>query len=222
MCGLTLTGYLSGLALFRIFRRFSLFHPLVSGSLFIAAILYWQGINFSQYIQSNRLFTMILGPATVALAVPMYQQLPKVRETGLPLAITLLAGAVTVPLCGIVVAVLAGGSPAVASAMLTKAITTPVALGVAEQATGANPGLVAGIVVFCGVVAAVVAQPLFKLLKIDDHRVQGVTMGLNGHAVATARGFEISPVCGAFSSLALAINAIVTALLLPVILAFLN
>ena len=215
---LTIFCYAIALFVFRLARQFPLLHPLVIGSCLTAGLLVWQQTTYSDYLLNNRLLTMLLGPATVALAIPLHQQIRRVLDSSKPLMMTLLAGAVLVPFCGISMAWLLGGNAEILTAMLTKAVTTPVALGIAEQATGGQPALVAGIVVVCGIVAAIVAQPLFRLLKINDPRIQGITLGLNGHAIGTTRGFEISSTCGAFSSLALALNACITALLLPLIL----
>ena len=215
---LTILCYVIALLLFRSARQFPLFHPLVIGSCLTGTFLTWQQTPYNEYLSDNGVLTFLLGPATVALAIPLHQHIIRVLDSASTLMMTLLLGAVLVPSCGITIAWLLGGNSEILTAMLTKAVTTPVALGVAEQATGGQPALVAGIVVGCGIVTAIVAQPLFGLLKITDPRIQGIALGLNGHAIGTTRGFEMSSTCGAFSSLALALNACMTAILLPVIL----
>ncbi|MGV6806596.1 MAG: LrgB family protein [bacterium] len=218
----TLLVYLGGLWLFRRCGQFPLLHPLVVSSSILAAGLIVAGIDYGTFKQANTLLYLLLGPATVALAVPMHLEFHRIREAKRPIVITLIFGAIAAPAAAILIAWLMGGDSAVLAAMYTKSISTPIALAVAEISTQAYPGLIAGIVVFTGVVAAIVGTPLFRLMKIRDHRIQGIALGINGHAAGTTRGFEISRTCGAFSSLALGLTGCLTAILLPLLMWLIN
>ncbi len=191
-----------------------LLHPLVTGSAVIAAALWLLDIPYWSYKAANWPLIELLGPATVALAVPLQREFHLIRQMAKPLLAGLFFGSFISTITALVFASLAGGSEAFLLAASTKTVTTPIALGIAEK-IAAEPGLVAGIVIFTGVVGAVAASPMFRLLGISDHRVQGFALGINAHGVGTARAFEISPTCGAFASLAMSLTGAMVALILP-------
>lgn len=217
LIGLTIGAFFLGLAVFKLTRQFPLCHPLVISSALIALVVFQLDADYPAYQSANQVFYLVLGPATVALAIPVQREFHHILEAKGPILITLATGAVIAPLSAIVIAFLSGGNSAVMHALLTKSVTTPIALGVASISTSADPGLVAAVVIFSGVVTAVAATPVYRLLRISDKRIQGLCLGINGHAAGTTRGFEISPVCGAFSSLALGMTGCITAVALPLL-----
>ncbi|GAB2514260.1 LrgB family protein [Microbulbifer agarilyticus] len=202
----------------KIYRRTGtpILHPVVGASLLVFAGLLLLGVDFAGYQQGSGLLYLLLGPAVVALAIPLKQNLAMVRRAGWPLMLGLLVGAVLAPLVAVVIALLLGGSHTVLVALATKSVTTPVALALTEQMNGIH-SLAAGVVAFTGIVGAVFGPSLMRLLGIHDERVTGFTLGINAHAIGTVRALEISALCGAFSALAMGLCGALTALLLPVL-----
>ena len=154
---------------------------------------------------------------TVALAIPLYQNLKRIRTLLLPIVATMVLGSLlTVGSC-IVVAWMLGASETTLMAMTTKSITTPIAMAVAEK-IGAVAALTAPFVMFTGVLGAVLGPIILERLNITDDSVKGVSLGLTSHAVGTARALEISEECGAFAALSMGLTGILTALILPFLL----
>ncbi|SHF27632.1 Putative effector of murein hydrolase [Microbulbifer donghaiensis] len=214
---LNLCAFLAGVAIYRRSGT-ALLHPIVGASVLVAAVLWLLQIPYGDYQQASGLLYALLGPAVVALAVPLKQNLAIIRRAGWPLAVTLAAGAILAPVVAVVIALLLGAAKPVLLALSGKSITTPIALALAEKIHAAQ-SLTAGIVVFTGVVGAVAGPPLLARLNIHDHRVLGFALGINAHAVGTARALEISALCGAFAALAMGLCGALTALLLPLMLA---
>lgn len=183
----------------------------------VAAVLWSLDIPYSAYRESSGLLYAMLGPAVVALAVPVKQNLAVVRRAGWPLAVTIAVGALLAPVVAMAIALLLGATPAILMALTGKSITTPIAMALAEKIHTAQ-SLAAGIAVFTGVVGAVAGPPLFARLNIRDHRVIGIALGINAHAVGTARALEISALCGAFAALAMGLCGALTATVLPLLL----
>ncbi len=221
LVALTLCAYCAGLWAFQKARHFSLLHPLVSSCLLIAVLLYSFDIDYSRYQRANSVFYWLLGPATVALAIPLNREFKRIRALIQPLLLTLLFGAIVSPLCAVTLAYLFGAEPLTLLSLTPKSVTTPIALGIARE-IGALGELTAGVVIFTGVVGAIVGPALLGMLGIKDERLQGFTLGINAHGVGTARAFDIGPLCGAFSSLALGLTGVLTALTLPTLLVYLE
>ncbi|WGL15500.1 LrgB family protein [Microbulbifer bruguierae] len=202
----------------KLYRRVDspLLHPVVGGSLLIFAALLLLDVDYPSYQRGSALLYLLLGPAVVALAIPLKQNLVMVRKVGWPLMLGLLVGAILAPLVAVIIALLLGGSRTVLIALTTKSVTTPVALALAEEINGIQ-SLAAGVVAFTGIVGAVFGPALLRCMRITDERVVGFTMGINAHAIGTVRALEISALCGAFSALAMGLCGALTALLLPLI-----
>lgn len=166
------------------------------------------------YFDGAQFVHFLLGPATVSLAIPLYRQRERLRALALPIAAALLAGVLTAALSGIGFAALLGASKATLISLAPKSVTAPVAMGISEK-LGGLPSLTAVLVVSTGIVGAVFGTGLFRLLRIQDDAIKGFAMGTSSHGIGTARAFQVSPVMGAFSGLAMALSALVTALLLP-------
>ncbi|WP_160151994.1 LrgB family protein [Microbulbifer sp. ALW1] len=210
---LNILGFWLGLKLYRRLGS-PLLHPVVGGSLLVFAGLLLLGVDFPGYQQGSGLLYLLLGPAVVALAIPLKQNLGVVRRAGWPLMLGLLIGAILAPLVAVVIATLLGGSRTVLIALTTKSVTTPVALALAQEMHGVQ-SLAAGVVAFTGIVGAVCGPSLLRFLGIRDERVIGFTLGINAHAIGTVRALEISALTGAFSALAMGLCGALTALLLP-------
>lgn len=213
---MTLLAYLAGLWLFRRSGGRAWFNPVALAMALLVGILLLTGTPYPTYFQGAQFIHFLLGPATVALAVPLYLHWERVRRLFLPIALGLLAGSLTASVSAIGLAWLLDGSPRTLLSLVPKSVTTPVAMGIAEK-IGGIPSLTAVIVILTGVVGAVAAPALLDALRIRDDAVKGFAMGIAAHGIGTARALQISSLAGAFAGLAIGLNALLTALLAPVI-----
>lgn len=208
-----LAAFLVALAIYRRLPT-PLLHPIIVSCVLVAATLYVFGIDYESYRKHSQLLYLLLGPAVVALAVPLKHHFKLVRRAAVPLTVTLLVTTLLSPLIAVLIALALGADEQALLALSAKSATTPIALALADE-IGALQSLTAGIVVFSGVIGAVFGPPILTRLGITDPRVVGFALGLNAHAAGTARALELSALCGAFSGLAMGLCGTLTALLLP-------
>lgn len=212
--GLTLAAYLLGNLIFKRLRNPSWLPAILIAALLLASALVAIGLPYSIYQQGASWLTILLGPATVALGMPLYQQLPRIRELWQPLTLCLPVAAALAACYAIGIAWLMGASPTILASLAAKSVTAPIAIGITEQ-LGGNVALLMGALLMTGVVTIPFVSVVARLLKINDERIIGFALGLNGHAIGTVRAFELSPTAGAFASLGMSLTGIFTALLLP-------
>ncbi len=218
---LTLVAYVLAWRLYARSGQHPLLHPVAVAVAAIIGLLLVADISYADYFDGAQFVHFLLGPATVALAVPLYRQLGRIRAMLLPLAAGLLAGAAPGALGAIGVAwVLGAGREAVLS-LAPKSATAPVAMGVAER-IGGLPSLTAVLVVSTGILGAAVGTQLLRAVGIRDHAVAGVALGVTAHGIGTARAFQVSEEMGAFSGLAMALAALLIAVLMPPLVVFLG
>ncbi|MBD2857660.1 LrgB family protein [Spongiibacter sp. KMU-158] len=195
-------------------QRFALLHPTISGAVLIAGTLTALGIEYPEFYQNIHWLNFLLGPVTVALAVPLYRQLHLLRDIATPLLITTFAGAAFACGSALILAWSLGATKTTLLSLTTKSITTPIAIVVTDDIGGIATVAVAS-VILTGIVGIVSIEWLFKKLNIQDDRLWGFCLGLAAHAIGTSRAFERSTVAGAFSSLALCLTGTVTAIFVP-------
>ena len=162
----------------------------------------------------------LLGPATVALAVPLYRNLALVRQNLLPMAAALVVGALVAIVSAVVIAAALGAPRAVLVSLAPKSVTAAVAMAVSEQA-GGLPSLTAALVILTGVIGAIVVTPMMNALRIRDYAARGFAAGLASHGIGTARAFTVDPVAGVFAGIAMGLNAVATPIMVPLILPWL-
>ena len=163
---------------------------------------------------------VLLGPATVALAIPLYTQFRRVRSLLLPISAGLFAGSLTAIVSAVWIADFFGASTATQASLAPKSVTTPIAMGIAEK-IGGLPSLTAVMVIFTGVLGAIVGEKLFSLARVSDPAIRGFSLGVASHGIGTARAFQLNEQSGAFAALAMGLNGLLTALLLPTLSAWL-
>lgn len=223
LLGLTVTVVAYNLA-YRLYTRFSqnpLLNPVFTAICALILFLTITRIDYADYFRGAQFVHFLLGPATVALAVPLYHQLPNLRRLWLPLAIAIIGGVTVAATCSIGIAAFLGASPQALFSLAPKSATAPVAMGISER-IGGLPSLTAVLVVATGIIGAVTGTKLLSLLRIRDDSVKGVAMGLTAHGIGTARAFQVSREMGAFSGLAMALSAFTTALILPWLVTFIR
>ncbi|MEX2453702.1 MAG: LrgB family protein [Rhodospirillaceae bacterium] len=160
----------------------------------------------------------MLGPAVVALAVPLYQHFAEVRRTLLPMACALLAGVLTAIVSAVGIATLLGASVETVASLAPKSVTSPIAMGIARE-IGGLPSLTAGFVILTGILGAMLATPLFNAMGLRDWRARGFGIGIAAHGIGTARAFQVNPLAGTFAAIAMGLNGVATAILVPLLVA---
>ncbi|MFP4593237.1 LrgB family protein [Ralstonia sp.] len=212
----TLVAYLIA---FRIHerRRFNpLVNPLLIAVAILATLLTLTGTPYKTYFDGAQFVHFLLGPATVALAMPLYQQWPKLRRHAVPLLVGLLAGSVVAVVSAIAVAWLLGASGETLRSMAPKSVTIPIAMGISEKIGGA-PSLTAVLVMITGILGATTTTQLLNLLRIREYSVRGFATGIAAHGIGTARAFQVNQEAGAFAALGMGLNGILTAVLVPLL-----
>jgi predicted murein hydrolase (TIGR00659 family) len=211
---LTLLCYLIALRLYRLGGERALLNPVAIAVALLIGLLVLTGTPYQTYFDGAQFVHFLLGPATVSLAIPLYRQRERLRALAVPIAAALVAGVLTAALSAIALGVLFGADRETLISLAPKSVTAPVAMGISEK-LGGLPSLTAVLVVSTGIVGAVLGTGLLRLLRIRDDAVKGFALGVTSHGIGTARAFQVSPVMGAFSGLAMALSAFVTAMLLP-------
>jgi len=219
LLGLTITLIAYQLAVW-VFRRSgqrAWANPVLIAILLIATFLAATKTPYARYFEGAQFVHFLLGPATVALAVPLFAQWQRLKKMALPLTVALLAGSATAAFSAMFIARALGASPATVYSLGPKSVTTPIAMGVAEQ-IGGIPSLTAVMVIITGIIGAIGFPTLFRMLRVRDQAAQGFGVGLAAHGLGTARAFLVSEEMGAFSALAMGLNGLLTAVLLPLLL----
>ena len=216
LLGLTMTLAVYSIAyqLYTYANSNPLLNPVVTSVAVLIIFLLATDTPYQAYFEGGQFVHFLLGPATVALAVPLYQQFSKLRKLWLPVSIALISGVVIGALSSIGIAWLLGASLQTQLSLTPKSVTAPVAMGISEQ-IGGLPSLTAVLVVATGIIGAVIGTKLFALMRIKDDSVKGIAMGVTAHGIGTARAFQISPEMGAFSGMAMALSAFASAVILP-------
>jgi len=214
---LTLAAYLVGDYLFRKSGQKAIFNPVLIAIAILVTILLATGVSYDTYFEGAQFVHFLLGPATVALAVPLYRQFERVRQSGLAILVSLLGGSLAAVLSATLIASLLGAPQNVVASIAPKSATTPIAMGISEQ-LGGFPSLTAVLVILTGILGAMFGTTLLNWLRIKDAGAQGFALGLASHGIGTARALQVSEVTGAFSALAMGLNGLATSLLAPLIL----
>lgn len=196
-------------------------NPVAVASLALIALLLLTGVEYGRYAGSARVLLWLLAPATVALAVPLARELPRLARLAWPVLVAVTAGASTSIVSAVLLARWAGADAALERALAPKSATTPIALGVAEK-IGAAPGLTAAMVVTTGVLGAMMGPALFRALGVRDAVVRGVATGTAAHGIGTASLYRSAPDAAAYSGLAMGLSGLLTAMLTPWLLGYLQ
>lgn len=194
------------------------FNPLanpVAGAVLLLGLALWaSGTPYATYFEGAQFVHFLLGPATVSLALPLFEQLHRLKALWWPMLGALVAGTLAATATALLVGWLLGASPATLASLAPKSVTTPVAMGIAEK-MGGLPSLTAVLVVCTGIWGAATARTLFDVLRIHDPMVRGFALGTAAHGIGTARAFQVSEDMGAFAGLAMGLTALFSAVALP-------
>ena len=218
---LTLLAYLAAVWLYHKSGNSPYLIPVLPSVVVVVAVLLLTGTPYPVYFDHVQALYFLIGPATVALAVPLYGQLHSIRTMWRPLGAALLVGSSAAIVSAVLVAWALGGSLETILSLAPKSASMPFALPVAER-LGGLASLAAVAVAITGILGAVVGRPVLNALGIENHAVRGFAVGLTAHAIGTARALQVSETAGAFSALAMGLNGIATAVLVPLFIALLQ
>ena len=195
-------------------------HPLANTVLLTALpVMFLLAVDkqaMLQYEPAGALLLWLLGPATVGIAVPLYTNFHHVRRSLKPMVLALVAGSTTAVVSAVGIGWALGAEAETIRSLAPKSVTTPIAMGIADKIGGLAP-LTAAFVIVTGIIGAISGAMLFNALGVKDERARGFAMGTAAHGIGTARAFQEDEVAGTFSGVAMALNGIATAIVLPLI-----
>ena len=194
-----------------------LVNPVAVSVALLVLLLYATDIEYGTYFDGAQFVHFLLGPATVALAVPLYANIRIVRRAAIPMLLALLVGSVTAVGSAVDIAALMGGSMETLLSLAPRSVTTPIAMGISER-VGGLPSLTAVLVILTGIIGAMSGTPLFNLFRIRDYRARGFAIGIAAHGIGTARAFQVNQVAGTFAGIGMGLNGLITAILVPLLL----
>lgn len=213
---LTLLTYQAGAWLFRRFSCNPLLNPVLIAVIILVVLLKVSATDYQTYFRGAQFIHFLLGPAIVALAIPLHRELTVIRKTFIPIITSLVIGSLTAIISAVGIAWLLGGEKVILLSLSPKSVTTPIAMGISEQ-IGGLPSLTAMAVVLTGITGATIGDLVLKRLKVTDEMSRGIAMGIASHGIGTAHVLQSSQIAGAFAALAMALNGLLTAIILPVI-----
>lgn len=213
---LTLAAFQAGSWVYERSGHKPFLNPVMTAVVLLVAILTLTQTPYPAYFEGAQFVHFLLGPATVALAIPLYRQFERVRRSAVALLTSILCGSLTAIGTAVGLGWLLGASRDTLLALAPKSVTAPVAMGITEQ-LGGLPSLTAVLVILTGILGAVIGPMVLNLLRIRDWRARGLALGTASHGIGTARALQVNELAGAFSGLAMGLNALATAILLPVL-----
>ncbi|HET9069789.1 MAG TPA: LrgB family protein [Amaricoccus sp.] len=207
----TLFAYAIGDFVSRRLGRHPLANPVMIAAGLLIVLLTSTGTAYRTYFEGAQFVHFLLGPATVALGLPLWRNRLAVRRNFLPMVAALLAGSLTAIVSAVGVAWLFGASPVILASLPAKSVTAPIAMALTET-IGGIPALAAVLVVLTGILGAIIVTPLMNLIGIRDYAARGFAAGLASHGIGTARAFQVSEEAGTFAGIAMGLNGALTAL----------
>lgn len=214
---LTLAAYALAVQLQRLAARSALLNPTLFAIALVVAVLWLLGTDYGWYFSAAQPVHLLLGPAVVALAIPLYRNAGRIRERAAGLLTGLAVGSATGVATGLAIAWCLGVSRTGLLSVAPKSATTAVSMAVSAR-IGGLPPVTAVLTILAGITGAVASSYLLNALRIRDPAIRGFSMGLASHGIATARAFQESETAGTFAGLAMGLNAIATAILVPIVL----
>jgi predicted murein hydrolase (TIGR00659 family) len=195
--------------------RIPVINPFILTIIFLIAFLKFTGIHYDSYNVGGNFMTMMITPATVALAVPLYKNFPLLRKNWIPVIGGILGGVIANFIVTLVIAKIFNLNKVLIMSLLPKSVTTAIAIGVSDQMGGLSAVTVA-IVVITGIFGSLIGTHIFKLVHIKNPVAKGLALGAASHAIGTSRAIEMGEVEGSMAGIAICVNGIATVALLPI------
>ena len=211
----TLLAYRLALTVHRRAGNSAWLHPVAVSTALLVVLLLTAGVDYETYFEGGRYIHVLLGPATVALAVPLYHQLARLKRDWISLLAGALVGSAIAVVFSMWLAGFLGASEATVISMAAKSVTMPIALGITEK-LGGVPSLTSALVMLTGILGGAITQPILALMRIRETYIAGFTLGVVAHGIGTARAMQGGQDMGAFAGLAMGLAGLLTAVLVPV------
>ncbi len=213
---LTLAVFVLASALYKRLRMNPFLNPVLLSVVIIVLILRFTDTGYQTYFEGAQFVHFLLGPATVALAIPLYRQFERIKKSALAIFVSLICGSITSAVSAVLIAWVLGADVMTLISLAPKSVTAPVAMGITEQ-LGGLPSLTAIVVILTGMIGAMFGPLVLNALKIKDWAARGFAIGTASHGIGTARALQVNELSGAFSGLAMGLNALATSIMLPIV-----
>lgn len=204
----TLAAYFVGLKVKKK-TGLAIMNPLLIAIVLVMLLLRGLDIDYAAYNQSARLVSSLLTPATVCLAVPLYEQLQLLKRHKAAILTGVISGVLTSLVCVLVLAMLFGLDHAAYVTLLPKSITTAIGMGVSEQ-LGGHVSITVAVIIITGVIGNMIAESVCRAFHITEPIARGVAIGTASHAIGTTKAMEMGEVEGAMSSLSIVVAGVLT------------
>ncbi|MGB8600688.1 MAG: LrgB family protein [Rhizomicrobium sp.] len=216
---LTLFAYIVAEYLSEKTGRHPLANPVLIAIALIVTVLLLTHTNYHTYFAGAQFVHFLLGPATVALAIPLYHAYNHIRSAVVSIAISMVSGSLFAAASSVIIAKLCGADGALMLSLAPKSATTPVAISISGT-IGGSTSLTAIFVVLTGVLGAMFSTGVLNMVRVTDFRARGLATGLTAHGLGTAHKMRINKMAGAFAGLAMGLNALATAILVPLVIPY--
>lgn len=213
---LTLIAFAIGDGISAALRRNPLANPVVIAAGLLILLLVATGTTYGTYFEGAKFVHFLLGPATVALGLPLWRDRHAVRRNLLPMCAALVAGSLTAIGSAVAVGWAFGAPGPILASLAAKSVTAPIAMAL-TQTIGGIPALAAVLVVLTGILGSVVVTPLMNALGIRDFAARGFAVGVASHGIGTARAFQVSEEAGTFAGIAMGLNSGLTAIVFAIL-----
>jgi predicted murein hydrolase (TIGR00659 family) len=212
----TLVAYQASIWIYEKAGRPAILNPIPLAIAIIVGFLLATGTDYRTYFDGAQFVHFLLGPATVALAVPLYNQLPLLLRVWPAVLAVVLTGALVAAASAVGIVWALGGSDRIMLSLAPKSVTIPIAMGVSER-IGGIPSLTAVMVMLTGLFGAMVGGWILDRAKVTDPAARGLALGISAHGVGTVRAFQENETAGAFAGMAIGLTGLVTAILVPIL-----
>ncbi len=212
----TLAAYFCGKWFQRACKGSPLASPVLIAIALVALVVLATRTTYAAYFSGAQFINFLLGPATIALGLPLARNLDLIRRHFYSIGLALLAGSVTSIVSGVAIVWALGGSKNVALSMAPKSVTTPIAMAVSQQ-IGGVPALTAALAILGGIVVAITGRAMLIRFKVTDWRAHGLAAGVAGSGVAAAQIASLNELGAAFAALGIGLNGLLTAIIAPLL-----
>lgn len=212
----TLVAFAIGDTVSRALRRHPVANPVVIAAGLLIVLLGVTGTPYQVYFEGAQFVHFLLGPATVALGLPLWRHRHEVGRDLLPMCAALVAGSLTAIVSAVGIAWVFGAPAEILASLAPKSVTAPIAMALTEV-IGGIPALAAVLVVLTGILGSVIVTPLMNALRIRDFAARGFAVGVASHGIGTARAFQVSEEAGTFAGIAMGLNGALTSLVFLVL-----
>lgn len=218
---LTLATYQMGYKLYVKSNRNPIVNPVAISVLLITVCISIMGMSYEKYFEGAQFVHFLLGTATVALAIPIYRGFKSLKGRVTAIFVALIAGSATSIASAVLIAKYMGADESIVGSMYAKAVTAPIAMGIAERIQ-VSPTLTAVFTVITGMLGAILAPYILNALNVKPWWIRGTAIGVGAHGLGITRAFSVNEEAGTFASLAMGLNGVLSAILLPIVYTFLQ